>query len=203
MASQVDICNAALHLIGAQPIVALTDANDRARVCALAFPQQRDAVLRALPWNFAITRSDTLAAMSPAPTWGFAFRFQLPSDPYCLRVLGFENDEAEPWRVEGRTVLTDVDEIKLIYIARITDSEQFDPAFLEALKFKLASELAFPITGKASLSRDLLERYEHALGDARTYDSQESSVEDTSDLSLVYVRHGAGGSPGRPWWLNG
>src|SRR5207245_9076015 len=55
--SEVDICSYALRLIGDQPITALTDNSDRARLCNSIYALTRDATLRAHPWNFATYRA--------------------------------------------------------------------------------------------------------------------------------------------------
>ena len=55
MPSVVDICNEAMDLLGAATITALTENSKEARLCNRRFPTVRDQVLRAHPWNTAIT----------------------------------------------------------------------------------------------------------------------------------------------------
>lgn len=64
MATQpLDIANGALLLIGADPIGALTEANDRARLCNQFFDDVRRESLRAHPWNFALQQTQIDARM--------------------------------------------------------------------------------------------------------------------------------------------
>ena len=88
MPSVVDICNEAMDLLGAATITSLTENSKEARLCNRRFETVRDHVLRAHPWNCAITRKE-LAKDSDAPAFGFNHQFTLPTDPFCLRVLSF------------------------------------------------------------------------------------------------------------------
>ena len=54
MASDVDICNSALNIIGDSNIIALTEDSRAARVCNQRFEFVRDSVFRAHPWNCLI-----------------------------------------------------------------------------------------------------------------------------------------------------
>ena len=53
-ASSLDISNAALLLLGADPIGSLSEATDRARLCNQFYEDIRKETLRAHPWNFAL-----------------------------------------------------------------------------------------------------------------------------------------------------
>ncbi len=58
MATQaLDIANAALLLLGADPIASMTEANDRARLCNQFYDDMRRETLRAHPWNFALLQT--------------------------------------------------------------------------------------------------------------------------------------------------
>ena len=69
MSSVVQICNIALSNIGEQRITALTDNNERARLCNLRYDDVRDAVLRSYPFKVAVQRVE-LALSADAPAWG-------------------------------------------------------------------------------------------------------------------------------------
>ena len=72
--SDVDICNLALHKIGHDSIDALTDENDAARHCNALYAVERDMMLAAHPWSFALRRieydiedyQDTITATTAA-----------------------------------------------------------------------------------------------------------------------------------------
>ena len=111
MASEVDIANSALNMIGASNINSLTEDSVAARIVNQRYTFVRDAVFRSHPWNSLIRRA-TLAENSTAPTWGFTKAYNLPTDPFCLRVLRIENLDIN-FRVEGRTIVTDETTMKI------------------------------------------------------------------------------------------
>ena len=86
MPSVVDICNEALDLLGAATITALTQNSKEARLCNRNYELVRDSVLRAHPWNTAVTRKN-LPQDATAPDFGFTYQYTLPTDPFCSRVL--------------------------------------------------------------------------------------------------------------------
>ena len=118
MATEVSICSNALRRLGDDPITSLTDDTERARLCNSFYTDTRDAVLRLHPWNFAITRA-SLAKLATAPGYGFANKFSLPTNPYCLRVLGMEYEDyifkVENVATHGIVLLTDEATANIIY----------------------------------------------------------------------------------------
>lgn len=186
--SDVEICSAALTLLGDEPITALSDDTARARLAARHYPEVRDEILAAHPWNCALRRA-SLAQLAAAPAWGYAYAYQLPTDPYCLRVLETEDDEVkEPWTIEGRTLLTDAGSVNLRYIARVEDVTDWPPLLASAVVYALAAKLAYPVTGKASLADAMLKRAELELRRAKAMDGQEGSPRTYRSTALTEVR---------------
>jgi len=182
MPSVVDICNEAMDLLGAATITALTENSKEARLCNRRFETVRDAVLRAHPWNTAITRA-SLAKDSESPAFGFANQFTLPTDPYCLRVLSFWNsnidsdvapyDSEVMFKIEGRKVLSNEGTCKITYLARVTDTETYDSLLSSTIAHKLAAETAYAITGSTTVSQAMQQLYEVRLREARSIDAME------------------------------
>ena len=85
MTSFVQLASNALRSVGQSGITSFTQSGDAAVVANAKHLQIRDAVIRAFPWNFAKNRA-TLSKLAAAPDFGFAFQYQLPTSPYCLRV---------------------------------------------------------------------------------------------------------------------
>ncbi|MCS5590730.1 MAG: hypothetical protein NZ824_12270 [Candidatus Thioglobus sp.] len=175
MATEVSICSNALRKLGDDPITSLSENSERARLCNAFYASTRDAVLRAHPWNFATVRQ-TLNKLTSVPAFDYAAEFTLPSDPYCVRVLSMDYPDYE-FKIEGRKLLTDYDEAKILYIARITDTAEFDPLFTEALTARLSAELAYSITGSNTLSQQMWQTYESKISEARSIDGLEGSME--------------------------
>lgn len=185
MASEVEICANALRDLGEDPITSLTDDTERARLCNAVYASTRDAVLRAYPWNFAIARQ-TLAREQAAPAFEYAYQYTLPTDPYALKVLDLY--EGDPWKIEGRKLLTDSDTAKIRYISRVTDTAQFDVLFTEALTARLSYRLAYPVTGNANLADMFWKIYIEKLREARSADAQEGTPYTFESNTLTEVR---------------
>jgi hypothetical protein len=81
------------------------------------------------------------------------------------------------FKVEGRKLLTDEGTAKILYIAQVTDTAQFDPIFTEVLTARLAAELAYSITGSNSLSKQMWELYEIKVSEARSIDGLEGFID--------------------------
>lgn len=197
MASVVDICNEALDLLGAQTITALSENSQEARLCNRRFATVRDAVLRAHPWNIAITRKQ-LAKDATSPAFGFTNQYTLPTDPYCLRVLSFWDanvdnevaayDSRTSFKIEGRKVLSDAGECRITYIGRITDTEQYDSLLSSTVAHRLASEIAYAVTGSNSLANSMQQLYEARLREARSIDAMEGTPDRIIANDFIDIR---------------
>ena len=185
MASVVDICNTALTMTKANRIMSLSDDMEEARQCNALYTIARDSVLRSHPWNFAITRAD-LARLSAAPAWGWAYQFQLPVD--CLRVLSLEHDY--DYAIEGRVLLCDSDAVSISYVKREDDSEKYDALFVECLSVKLASMLAYPLSGSLTASQAFETVYQNKLAEARSVDAREGTPESVVSTGWLYAKLG-------------
>lgn len=175
MATEVSICSNALRKLGDDPITSLSDDTERARLCNAFYASTRDSVLRAHPWNFAITRA-TLNKLTSTPAFDYASEFSLPTSPYCLRVLKMEYDDLE-FKVEGRKLLCNEESAKILYIGRITDTAQYDPMFTEVLTARLAAELAYSITGSNTLTKQMWDIHDEKLKEARSIDGLEGFID--------------------------
>lgn len=170
MPSIIDICNGALRRLGQQPITALDDPIEAARVAKERYPIIRDALLQAHPWNFALKRAALAADLAPAADGRRAYA--LPADCLALHRV-----EAGRWAVEGRRVLADANPpLPILYGARIEDPALYPPLFVEALSSRLAADLAEPLTQSGAAAEARLREHRMILADARTRDAQESGL---------------------------
>jgi len=195
--SVVDICNLGFTLLGVRPIASLIEGTKAASLAEKTFADERDATFRAGNWRFARKRA-VLAKDLTAPIGDeWTASFQLPQNPYCLRVLkllGTASQDA-PWAIEGRKLLTNADECKILYVARVDAIPEWDALFISALGARLAMTWAYPLTEMPGLQKQMAELYTYKLSEARSIDSQESSTQDTGSDALVEVRFG--GTHGR------
>lgn len=114
--TDLEIMNTALGRLGQSPIVSFGQNIGTGLLSIQNYNQERDALLRKIPWNFA-RRWTTLAMLQTAPlaldiapnsaapgSIQMTAAFQLPLD--CLRVYRFSPRDAH-WRIIGRQVYTD------------------------------------------------------------------------------------------------
>tara|TARA_R100000458_G_C8234087_1_gene214945 strand:+ start:554 stop:1141 length:588 start_codon:yes stop_codon:yes gene_type:complete len=194
MASKVEICNSALNMLGANNITDITEDSKNARLLNQRYDPIRDAVFRLHAWNCLIKRVE-LAQDSDTPTHEFAKQYTLPAD--CLRVLKIgghhdgsssDLDDGQQFKIEGRKLLTDEATVYLIYIAKITDVNQYDTLLQETIAARLASELCYAITSSTSLATQMNELYKEKLREARHIDASEGTAEMLDSSTFINSR---------------
>ena len=180
MASTVDICNGALNQLGATTILSLTEDSKNARLCNSRYTQVRDGLFRTHPWNCLQKRVE-LAADTTAPAWGFSYAYTLPAD--CLRLLRILDYDSN-YKVEGRKILSNTSSMKILYIGRITDPNEYDELLRETLSASLAADIAFAVTSNNTTATNMYNLFQDKLKDARFVDSTEGQNVD-QDLGMA------------------
>ena len=179
MASVVDICNGSLNQLGATTILSLTEDSKNARLCNQRYSQVRDAVFRSHPWTCLQKRVE-LAADTTAPAWGFSYAYTLPAD--CLRLLRILDYDSN-YKVEGRKILSNTSSMKILYIGRITDPNEYDESLRETLSAALGADIAFAVTSNNQTATNMYNLFQDKLKDARFIDSTEGQNID-QDLGM-------------------
>lgn len=146
--------------------LAAARAQDEAVTCARHFAFVRDRLLRLHPWTFARKTAALARLVAPLPGWGAAY--SLPAD--CLRLLALVSGEGQKTLVHyetlGRTVLCNHSPVHARYTARVTDTNQWDPAFADAFCASLAGEAVAAITGEVNAIQMMEQRAQLAIQDA-------------------------------------
>jgi len=179
MASVVDICNSGLNLLGASTITQLTDDSKNARLCNQRYEPIRNRIFRSHAWN-CLTKRVQLAADSAAPVVEYSTQYTLPSD--CLRVLKVHNGTTDSiasdidYVVEGRKIKTNQGTVFLVYIALITDPNEYDTYLQESIASALAADIAYAITNNATLAKNYQVTADERLREARFVDATENSL---------------------------
>lgn len=189
MASKVQICNLALSKLGANRITSLTDNTTEAKLCNVLFDDLADEVMLEGSWTSTIKRV-SLAQTTNTPIFQFANEFQLPVDPFCLKVLNIDEivPGDEPYAIESDKLLSDSDNVKIRYIARLTDTEDWDVMLRRAFVARLAAEMAFPLTGDARKAEIEFERYRLFVQEGLAIDGQQGSKVQIIQDDLTEVR---------------
>lgn len=172
MSSPVAICNGAVLKLGCDIIQSLTDNNNVAKVCNARYTVLRDELLRSHPWKFALKRV-SLAPLDSTPAFGYEQQFQLPPD--CLRPF-IVNENKYDWTQEGELILTNQEEVQLIYIARVPEAK-FDANFSELLSSRIAMDICYKLTQSNPRSQELRAEYLVMLADARSFSAQSAKTE--------------------------
>ena len=180
MASVVNMCNSALNLLGASTISSLTEDTKNARLCNQRYEPIRDRVFRSHNWNCLIKRIQ-LAQDSTGPVVEYTYGYTLPTD--CLRVMKIHNGSTDSiasdldYKVEGRKIVTDITTIYLVYIALITDPNEFDSYLREAISHQLAADICYAITNNSTLANNYMTRADERLREARFIDATENALD--------------------------
>lgn len=204
--SSVEICNSALIKLGAATITSLNDGNKSAKLCKAQYDRLRKEVLRSHPWNFAISRIE-IAKTVNTPVYKYSSEFLLPSD--CLRVLATSIDSfsipdaqtrrsdvaAFPgeWEVEvnadgNKVIVCDATELKIKYVKDVTNTTLFDSSFEEALAYRIAQDLAFPLVQSTSMAQLMNRGFKDMISEARSFNAQENSLEEWESNEWIDVR---------------
>ncbi|MGB0670906.1 MAG: hypothetical protein ACPGNT_05375 [Rhodospirillales bacterium] len=185
--SRIALCSRALLKLGAQSISSFEDGTAEAEIAANLYPNIRDAMLSAYPWNFA-TGQASLPRLEAVPVADFSYAFQLPSD--FLRALSAGvggRGRGIPYRIAERRLHADSDDVVLTYIFRPAE-EDFPPFFDQALIARLAAEFCIPITESSTRAEALLKQAEAEFDRAKTIDAQQDEPPRFEDFTLVQVR---------------
>ena len=179
MASQVDISNFALSILGKPSIASLLDNSNAARVINIEYDLIRRAVLTGrATWRFSIKRA-SLPVLSTAPLSGpYTQQYAMPTD--CLRVilagdtwpgLDLSDYRLGPtdagYQVEGRNILCDYGApLSLQYVYDVTDTTQFDAWFVVYFASQLAWTCCERLTGSDAKQEAANKRKDYALQQA-------------------------------------
>jgi len=156
MASQTDIVNTALTLLGEGRVMSIDDDLKQARDAKAVYDIVLNSLLGGYTWSFAKTRAQ-LPALVGAPAFEFGSRFQLPADCMRLVMVGdvyvgvdltdYRSMPSELYAIEGREILTDYGSpLNIKYIKRVVDTNLYPPNFVSVFAAKLAATLAESLT---------------------------------------------------------
>jgi len=139
-------------------------------------------LFRTHPWNCLQVRLE-LAASTTTPAWGFTYAYTLPVN--CLRLLRVLDYDSNH-KVEGRKILSNASTMKILYISRVTDPNEYDELLRETLSAALGADIAYAVTSNNTTSQNMILSYQEKLRDARFVDSTEGYNVD-QDLGMTDV----------------
>lgn len=151
--SWVAICNQALVKLGADRIDSLEENSRNAMICREILMPAHEGLLRLYPWNFALKEQGL-------PKDDQDTAFVLPQD--CIKALWINNNLRLKFRIAGRRLFADVSAVNLTYIKQVYDPKLLDSAYIQALVYRLAADIAVPVSGNrevAALMEQLADKY--------------------------------------------
>ncbi len=204
--SDVEICSAAVVLLGLAPISSLS-ATARGRTCGSIYPILKDRLLSEYPWRFVMEKAQ-LSRLSTAPINEWKYAYQLPSaakkgGPFVV----WDDDTTgliplKRFEIFSDTLYTDVEEVYIDYrdLANVTESD-FPAYFVQLLVYAMAAEAAEPLT-ESNTKAEHWHRVaygnpqEQGKGGyyrtARNVDSSQQPPQRVEDFSLITARFGGG-----------
>ena len=180
------ICNLALSLLGDKRIQSFGETDTKeGRLTNLYYEQVRDEVIgqSGVEFKSATERAGPLSAATGEPLFGWDYAYPIPESPKCLRVIGLVSDESDQildidWKREGDFILTNEEEVYILYVKRVTDPSLFPSQLIHAIYLKLAAEMSFSLTADKRMRANLLEEYSLiVLPEAVMTNNAEGSVE--------------------------
>ena len=184
MATDIEICSAALVLLGASPIASLTEGTKQSTLCALLYPPAKREMLRKHVWNCAVKRV-VLAPLDGAPTYGWSNWFSKPGD--FIRLLDIGECGDDDYTFEGNRILANQTSLRLRYVAEITEG-MWDSSMVDVMIKRMAADLAYPVTKSASLAQLKAQEHMAALREAKAIDGQETPPEEFGDSPFIQAR---------------
>jgi len=182
MVSQTYICNLALSHIGGGKITSLDDGTEKARQLEINYDVCLEMALRDFPWNFA--RKIELLALTDDTTPGWDYVYGYPVD--CTKVLKIyagnnaRVQEKSEFKIisdgDEKYIACDIEDAYIEYTMRVTNPTIYDPLFVKALSYLLAGEISNALSGNASKTSEMVQRYQLAIKEANLAGATEEHI---------------------------
>ncbi len=166
----VDIANLSLAMMGVKPIMAFTDDTLTAQVLNQLYVPDVKYCLSLFDWNFALKKISLSRLQETDNVYSYVY--QEPVDVLRISKIRDANDEVVEYVERGGKIYTNTSPVYLYYVYYELGMESFMPYyFVEALKFKLASDLAIPIKGSPELYKAYVALFQQAFKEAQQMDA--------------------------------
>lgn len=180
MASEVDIANMALSLLGEKPSITALIPPDQSKYAGDAarfYPIARGVTLESYAWSFATKQVVLAAVTSDEEAW--EFMYAIPSDmKRAIALLDSgtpEDDPGHPFVIRGQRLYCNVEDAELRYVYDCKSTNLFSSWFEYTVALMLASLLAGPVLKSAKMSDAMMAKFRLAIGEAATKDANTTS----------------------------
>lgn len=204
-ADKVRLWNRALHRIGETELVeSVTEERLAAEVCRLIHDDCVVQVLEAYPWPFAIKQTVPSIATGVSRE-GWEYVYVMPDDCVTPLALLAEDERTSQLSKAARTkyqiqsddngvrklILSDIepdDLAALEYVAVIEEIAAYPRAFVDALVWLLASELAMAIPKNMALAGQMRQQFYAELHMAAAQAENENEHDEEQDTPSIAAR---------------
>lgn len=197
------------------------EGSAQAEHCARFYPIARDSVLEMHPWSFSTRRESLALLDAEMPNWRYVYKLPagvinviavLPPDmdndysvsyayqtasgyrPDVLPLTGYY--VPQPFQISTlstgvQVILTNQENALLRYTARVIDTTQFSPLFVDALSWYLSAKLAGPLikgdVGAAEAKR-CMAMFTAVMAEATTSDANQRYIKPQQNVSWIAGR---------------
>lgn len=221
MPSAIQLYNHALANVGVSTFLAdPAEQSKEGDLYRLWYAACVEKVLRDFPWNFA-SSVVALALVDGDPPPGWAYKYAYPIDCHAAHAVsdssGVRNLSARvvtTWDCDGftlarqpvpfvvmseaatsttrrRIVCTDLPQAYLFYTGKVTDPNQFDPGFCDALEWLIASKIAAPMLGAPTgpqVANSCAQAYRSSVLVAKSQTLNEATPDPVADSIAIQAR---------------
>jgi hypothetical protein len=177
-----------------------SDASQEAIAIRTIWEEARQYCLRDFPWPWAtaykaLSLVDGSATTKANVDWQYSYRY--PTDCMYARRIAIEsvgrvNPSPPPFRIgrdsQGRLIYTNEPDATLEYTFDVTTPEEFDAIFVSMMAWKLASDIALPLSRIKDMSTKAMEMYEIDKSKAQSRALNEGQQEEPQEAEFIRAR---------------
>lgn len=165
MATEVDVCSAAVVELGGQPLADLT-STEMGRTAGTLFPLERDRLMRRHPWSFLRARK---VLSNPSENVGFDLTnvFALPVDFQRLEAVGYGLNQDQYQLVydpnldrPGIATGPDVTTLPVVYFRSTPSPANWPGWFVDLMQCAMKARLAYAVTNSRTVAADAKQEFE-------------------------------------------
>ncbi len=184
---KLEIINRALNKLGARPITNLDEQSIEAETAIKTYDESLSSILSELDWNFALDEA-VLKPSKKVSKWRKGNYFELPSD--LVNITEVNVEAGTFWRQEGNYIFTEASDFAIMYVKKCTNESLYPAYFVDALVYKLASDMCYTITNSSEKAAQMLDLYKgEFLPIARTKNARAKSspvINDSYWVNAIY-----------------
>lgn len=187
MATDVEIAQRALSLIGAKQIQSFDEDNDRAQICKNSYEVVKEYALSLTHWNFATDKA-RLPQIQDEPQTRWDYQYELPNDMIAGPIKVYNHEDTSQtttgWEKVNNKLMSNYDTIYIDYIKNVS-AQRFPPYFVRYIVNALAADIAKPITDQTSTAQFYEDKAQKFKQQAMVVDSQNQSSKGDFDTPFT------------------